>query len=123
LLLDRGVIVTSETIRGWRDKFGAGFAKRAKAARRKPRNTWHLDEMCMRLCGGPYLLCRAVDEHGAKLDGPVQKRRSNAAAKRFYRFVLRSNSVPRQIVTDQLRSYLAAKADIRDDRSTRRDER
>jgi transposase-like protein len=41
----------------------------------------------------------------------VQKRRDKAAAKRFFRRVLRSNSVPRKIVTDQLRSYPAAKAD------------
>jgi putative transposase len=42
----------------------------------------------------------------------VQKRRDKAAAKRFFRKVLRSNPVPRKIVTDQLRSYPAAKADI-----------
>ncbi len=42
----------------------------------------------------------------------VQKRRDKAAAKRFFRRVLRSNPVPRKIVTDQLRSYPAAKAEI-----------
>jgi putative transposase len=64
------------------------------------------------LRGEPYLLWRAVDEHGAKLDVLVQKRRDKAAAKRFFRGVLRSNPVPRKIVTDQLRSYPVAKADI-----------
>lgn len=62
--------------------------------------------------GEPYLLWRAVDEHGAELDVLVQKRRDKAAAKRFFRRVLRSNPVPRKIVTDQLRSYPAVKADI-----------
>jgi putative transposase len=57
-------------------------------------------------------LWRAVDGHGADLDVLVQKRRDKAAAKRFFRRVLRSNPVPRKIVTDQLRSYPAAKADI-----------
>jgi putative transposase len=57
-------------------------------------------------------LWRAVDEHGAELDVLVQKRRDKAAAKRFFRRGLRSNPVPRKIVTDQLRSYPAAKADI-----------
>lgn len=37
---------------------------------------------------------------------------SPGAPKRFFRWVLRSNQVPRKIVTDQLRSYPAAKADI-----------
>jgi putative transposase len=112
LLLERGVVVTYETIRCWCDKFGAEFAQCAKAARRKPGNTWHLDEMFVTLRGEPYLLWRAVDEHGAELDVLVQKRRDKAAAKRFFRRVLRSNPVPRKIVTDQLRSYPAAKADI-----------
>ncbi|WP_183717413.1 DDE-type integrase/transposase/recombinase, partial [Paraburkholderia tropica] len=42
----------------------------------------------------------------------VQKRRDKAAAKRFFLRMLRSNPVPRKIVTDHLRSYPAAKADI-----------
>ena len=111
LLLERGVLVTSETIRCWCDKFG-GFAQCAKAVRRKPGSTWHLDEMFVTLHGEPYLLWRAVDEHGAELDVLVQKRRDKAAAMRFFRRVLRSNPMPRKIVTDQLRSYPAAKADI-----------
>src|SRR5260370_7560594 len=66
------------------DKFGKGFADRVKAARRKPGNTWHLDEMFVTLRGEPYLLWRAVDEHGVELDILVQKRRDKAAAKRFF---------------------------------------
>jgi putative transposase len=112
LLLERGVVVTYETIRCWCDKFGAGFAQCAKAARPKAGSTWHLDEMFVTLRGESYLLWRAVDEHGAELDVLVQKRRDKAAAKRFFRRVLRSNPVPRKIVTDQLRSYPAAKTDI-----------
>src|SRR3984893_17940407 len=112
LLFERGVTVTYETIRCWCDKFGKGFAQRVKAARRKPGSTWRLDEMFVTLRGEPYLLWRAVDEHGAELDVLVQKRRDKAAAKRFFQRVLRSNPVPRKIVTDQLRSYPAAKADI-----------
>jgi putative transposase len=112
LLFERGVIVTCETIRCWCEKFGKGFAHQVKAVRRKPGNTWHLDEMFVTLRGEPYLLSRAVDEHGAELDIPVQKRRNKATAKRFFGRVLRSNPVPRKIVTDQLRSYPAAKAEI-----------
>jgi len=112
MLLERGVVVTYETIRCWCDKFGAGFAQCAKAVRRKPGSTWHLDEMFVTLRGEPYLLWRAVDEHGAELDVLVQKRRDKAAAKRFFMRLLRSAPVPRRIVTDQLRSYAAAKTDI-----------
>jgi putative transposase len=96
LLFGRGVIVTDETIRCWCDKFGAGVARRVKAARRKPGSTWHLDEMFVTLRGQPYLLWRAVDEHGTELDILLQKRRDKAAAKRFFKRVLRSNLVPRK---------------------------
>src|SRR3979411_1015092 len=68
--------------------------------------------MFVTLRGEPYLLWRAVDEHGAELDILIQKRRDKAAAKRFFKRVLRSSPVPRKIVTDQLRSYPAAKAEI-----------
>ena len=70
------------------------------------------NEMFVGLRGEPYLLWRAVDEHGAELDILLQKRRDKAAAKRFFKRVLRSSPVPRKIVTDQLRSYPAAKAEI-----------
>jgi putative transposase len=112
LLCERGVIVTYETIRCWCDKFGAGFARRVKAARRKPGSTWHLDEMFVTLRGEPYLLWRAVDEYGAELDILLQKRRDKAGAKHFIKRVLRSSPVPRKIITDQLRSYPVAKAEI-----------
>jgi hypothetical protein len=42
----------------------------------------------------------------------TEPRRDKAAAKRFFKRVLRSSPVPRKIVTDQLRSYPAAKAEI-----------
>jgi putative transposase len=61
-LLERGVVVTYETIRCWCDKFGAEFARCAKAARAPPGIIWHLDEMSVTLRGEPYLLWRAVDE-------------------------------------------------------------
>jgi putative transposase len=65
------------------------------------------------LRGEPYLLWRAVDQHGAELDILLQKRRDKAAAKRFFKRVLATCAeAPRKVVTDQLRSYPAAKAEI-----------
>ena len=42
----------------------------------------------------------------------LRKRRDKAAADRFLRKVLRSHPLPRKTVTDQLRSYPAAKAEV-----------
>ncbi|GAB7541137.1 hypothetical protein CS8_008000 [Cupriavidus sp. 8B] len=112
-MFERGIVVSYETIRRWCDKFGAGFAHRVKATRRKPGSIWHLDEMFVTLRGEPYLLWRAVDQHGAELDILLQKRRDKAAAKRFFKRVLAAClEAPHKIVTDQLRSYPAAKAEI-----------
>jgi putative transposase len=111
LLLERGVSVSYESIRRWHDRFGAQFAHRAQASRPKAGSTWHLDEMFVSLRVAPYVRWRSVDEHVAELDVLLRKRRDKAAAKRFFWRVLRSNRVPRKIVTDQLRSYPAAKAD------------
>ena len=90
LLFERGIEVSYETVRRWCDKFGAEFAHRVRAVRRKPGSTWHLDELFVTLRGEPYVLWRAVDEHGAELDILLQKRRDTAAAERFFKRVLRS---------------------------------
>jgi len=68
--------------------------------------------MFVTLRGGPYQLWRAVGERCAECDILLQKRRDRAAAKRFFKRLLRSCPVPGTIVTDQLRSYPAAKADV-----------
>jgi putative transposase len=112
LLLERGVSVTYESIRSWCDRFGSQFARCAKAVCARPNSTWHLDEVFLKLQGQPYILWRAVDEHGTELNVLLQKRRDKAAAKRFFKRVLRAHGVPRKIVTDQLRSYPAAKAEV-----------
>ncbi len=67
LLFERGVSVSHETIRRWCDKFGATFARRVKAARRKSGRIWHRDEMFVNLRGESWLLWRAVDERGTEL--------------------------------------------------------
>ncbi len=80
LLFERGVVFSYETVRRWADQFGARFAHRVKDARRKPDTTWHLDEVFVTLRGEPYLLWRAVDQHGAELDILLQKRRDACVA-------------------------------------------
>ena len=84
--------------------------------RRSPRagDRWHLDEVFLRINGRVHYLWRAVDQDGDVLDILVQSRRDKKAAKKFFRKLLkRLQDVPRVIITDQLRSYSAAKAEIK----------
>ena len=110
LLAERGVIVSHEAIRLWCFKFGQAFAKKLRHRRGHPGDTWHLDELFIRIRGERYYLWRAVDQDGDTLDILVQKRRNTGAAKRFFRKLLKGlQYVPNRLVTDKLRSYAAAK--------------
>ena len=113
LLAERGVIVSYESIRRWCLKFGQGLADKLRRRRPKPGDTWHLDEVFLRINGEQHYLWRAVDQNGVVLDILVQARRSAAAAKRFFKHLLRNLQYkPRRIVTDGLRSYGVAHRDI-----------
>src|SRR3954451_11275704 len=44
ILLERGVIVTYETIRKWCRKFGQQYANQLRRRRPRPGDKWHMDE-------------------------------------------------------------------------------
>ena len=67
---------------------------------------------------------RAVDQDGEVIDILVQPRRDKQAAKRFFRKLLKGlQYIPRVIITDKLRSYAAAKAEIMPEVLHRQDKR
>ncbi len=113
ILAERGITVTHESIRRWGLKFGADFARRLRRRRPRPGDTWHLDEVVLRINGVFHYLWRAVDQHGVVLDILVQGRRNATAAKRFFKRLLRGlKYLPRRLVTDGLRSYSAAQREV-----------
>jgi putative transposase len=60
-----------------------------------------------------HYLWRAVDQDGEVVDVYLQAKRDGAAAKRFFRRLLRSHGdEPRKIVTDKLRSYGVAHREL-----------
>jgi putative transposase len=113
LLLERGIVVSYETIRRWGRKFGPAYARQL---RRKPpavRDVWHLDEVVISIAGRKHWLWRAVDQDGYVLDEIVQSRRDTKAARRLLvRLLKRQSMPPKRIITDKLRSYGAAKRDV-----------
>ncbi len=110
LLAERGVIVTYETVRQWCRKFGQTYANALRRRRPRPGDKWHLDEVFIAINGVTHYLWRAVDQEGNVLDILVQRRRNKAAAKQFFRRLLKGlQYVPRVLITDKLASYGAAK--------------
>ena len=67
-MLQRGVVVSYETIRQWCAKSGQVDANRLRRRRARPGDKWHLDEVFIRINGTIHFLWRAVDQHGTVLD-------------------------------------------------------
>ena len=113
LLAERGIIVTRESIRLWCIKFGALYAKRLKRKHRGYGDTFYIDEVFIKINGKQHYPWRAVDQDGEVVDVYLQAKRDGAAAKRFFKRLLRNNgSEPRKIVTDKLRSYGVAHREL-----------
>jgi putative transposase len=113
LLFARGIVVTYEAIRKWCRKFGQQYANELGRRHPRPGDTWHLDEVFLRINGERHYLWRAVDQDGHVLDILVQRRRDKPAAKRFFRKLLKGlRYVPRVLITDRLKSYEAAKREL-----------
>ena len=113
LLAERGITVSREAIRLWCIKFGAIYTRRLKRKHRGYGHTFYTDEVFVRINGKQHYVWRAVDQDEDVVDVYLQARRDGAAAKRFFRRLLRSHgSEPRKIVTDKLRSYGVAHREL-----------
>jgi putative transposase len=113
LLAERGIDVTYETIRLWCNRFGPKFATRLKKKHRGYGDTFFIDEVFVKIDGKQHYLWRAVDQDGEVVDVYLQKRRDGAAAKRFFKRLLKKHhDEPRKIVTDKLRSYGVAHREL-----------
>lgn len=106
LLAERGINVTYEAIRLWCNRFGPKYANRLKWRHQGYGDTFFIDEVFIKIDGKQLYLWRAVDQDGEVVDVFLQKRRDGAAAKRFFKRLLKAHrNEPRKIVTDKLRSY------------------
>jgi putative transposase len=113
MMLERGVVVSYETIRQWCHKFGQTYANELRRRRPRPGDKWHLDEVFIKINGKTHYLWRAVDQDRNVLDILVTSRRDTKAATRFFRKLLTGlRYVPRVLVTDKLASYHAARRRI-----------
>jgi putative transposase len=113
MLAMRGVALSYETVRAWCLKFGQAYANGLPHKSPRPGDRWHLDEVFLKINGRVHYLWRAVDQDGDVLDILVQSRRDKKAVKKFFRKLLKGlRYVPGSIITDKLKSYSAAKAEV-----------
>jgi len=113
LLAERGIIVSYESIRLWCNKFGPKYVTRLKRNHQGYGDTFFIDEVFVKIGGKQHYLWRAVDQDGEVIDVFLQKRRDGAAAKRFFKRLLKKHQgEPRKIVTDKLRSYGVAHREL-----------
>ncbi len=69
--------------------------------------------MFLAITAQPQYLWRAVNQHGSVLDTLAQRVRNKAAAKKFFRKLLKGYTyVPPVMITDKLASYSTAKRKI-----------
>ena len=68
LLAERGIIVSYEAIRFWCLKFGSEYARSIRRKRGRLGDTWHVDELFVKIQGVQLYLWRAVDQDGDVLD-------------------------------------------------------
>jgi putative transposase len=109
MMLQRGIVVSHETVRQWCATFGQTYANGLRQRRARPGDKWHLDEVFVTINGTRQYLWRAVDQHGNVLDILVTSRRDARAATRFFRKLLTGlEYVPRVLITDKLASYSVA---------------
>ena len=82
LLLARGIVVSHEAIRQWCDRFGPQYAAGLRRRRPQAGDTWHLDEVYLKINGKRQYLWRAVDQDGNVLDILVQSRSISSSTSR-----------------------------------------
>src|SRR5471030_939924 len=113
MLLERGIVVSYETIRRWAIKFGADYGRRLRRKAPSHLDIWHLDEVVVTINGEKRYLWRAVDQEGYVLDEVVQIHRNTKAARRLLMRLLRKQGrPPKRIITDKLGSYATAKRTV-----------
>src|SRR5271169_3646858 len=113
MLLERGILVSYETIRRWALKFGPDYACRLKRKAAGWHDIWHLDEVVISINGEKRYLWRAVDQEGYVLDEIVQVHRNTKSARRLLtRLLWKQGRLPKRIITDKLGSYGAARRKV-----------
>ena len=107
LLLQRGYVVTHETVRQWEFRFAPLVAQRLRARRRgQIGSSWYLDETYVKVAGRWCYLYRAIDRTGALIDSMLSEHRDKHAARRFLRRLIEvAERKPARVTSDHHPAY------------------
>jgi transposase-like protein len=110
---DRGIQVDHTTLFRWVQAYAPELEKRIRPHLRMTNGSWRVDETYIRVRGEWVYLYRAVDAAGQTIDFLLSPKRDAAAARRFFRKVLKQPHTvnPRTIPVDKNAAYpIATKA-------------
>jgi len=110
LLLQRGFVISYETIRAWEFRFAPLVSENLRSKRRGSAGvSWYLDETYIKVGGQWRYLYRAIDRAGNLLDSMLSEHRDKHAARRFLRRLLdTAGEKPLRMTTDKHPAYTKA---------------
>ncbi len=117
LLHERGINVSDETVRYWRNRISPVFAaeiRRKRVQQLRAFSKWklHVDEVFVKVNGKLHYLWLALDHEGEVLEAVVTKRRNKSAASNFLKKLMKRRGCAEEIVTNLFASYKAALRDL-----------
>ncbi|GHO82609.1 IS6 family transposase [Dictyobacter formicarum] len=107
LFLERGFVLTHETVRDREERFAPLIADHLRTKRRGQVGTsWYVDETYVKVHGKWCYLYRAIDRDGNLVDSRLSEKRNMDAAKPFFKqAVAVVGHTPETVTTDGHRSY------------------
>ena len=107
MLLERGYVLTHETVRDWEARFAPLLAERLRAKRRgRAGVSWYIDETYVKVGGRWCYLYRAIDGDGQLIDSMLSEKRDKHAARRFLRRLVDvAEARPLRATTDRHPAY------------------
>ncbi len=107
LLLERGYVLTHETVRDWEARFAPLLAERLRRKRRgRAGVSWYIDETYVKVGGRWCYLYRAIDGDGQLIDSMLSEHRDKHAARRFLRRLVDvAEARPLRVTTDRHPAY------------------
>jgi transposase-like protein len=106
MMAERGLHLAYTTIMRWLQRYVPEFEKRWNCYTRKVGRSWRVDETYLKVRGRWVYLYRAVDQDSNTVDFRLSPHRDTAAAKAFFRKVIRSQD--RAPVSITLDGYAAS---------------